>query len=194
WVQEEAPDVLCLQETKCGAQAVPQELRDLPELPHQYWASPEDKPGYSGVGLLARHKPLNVTYGIGEEEHDREGRVVTAEFPSLYVVAAYVPNAGRRLVRLAYRQRWDQAFRSYLTRLDAHKPIALCGDLNVAYQDMPHAYTFWTYLGGARERNVGWRLDYLVISKRLEGALCDSKIRSQVMGSDHCPITLLLAL
>ncbi|XP_014817579.1 PREDICTED: DNA-(apurinic or apyrimidinic site) lyase-like, partial [Calidris pugnax] len=171
----------------------------------------------------------------GEEEHDREGRVVTAEFPSLYVVAAYVPNSGRGLVRLDYRRRWDAAFRGYLTRLDALKPVALCGDLNVAHQELdlchpkanrrsagftleeregmgqllesgfldsfrhlyptlPHAYTFWTYLGGARERNVGWRLDYFLLSRRLEGALCDSKIRSRVLGSDHCPITLLLAL
>ncbi|XP_069735259.1 DNA repair nuclease/redox regulator APEX1 [Phaenicophaeus curvirostris] len=235
WVQEEAPDVLCLQETKCGAGTVPPELRDLQALPHQYWASPKDRPGYSGVGLLARTEPLRVTYGIGEEEHDAEGRVVTAEFPSLFVVAAYVPNAGRGLVRLAYRQRWDVSFRSYLARLDLLKPVALCGDLNVAHGDIdlrhprqnrrspgftleereafgalldagfidsfrhlypqvPHAYTFWTYLGGARERNVGWRLDYFVLSKRLQAALCDSKIRTRVLGSDHCPITLLLAL
>ncbi|KAM6188363.1 DNA repair nuclease/redox regulator APEX1 [Sarcoramphus papa] len=235
WVQEEAPDVLCLQETKCGGPAVPPEVRALPGLPHQFWASPEGRPGYSGVGLLARHEPLSVTYGIGEEEHDREGRVVTAEFPALYVVAAYVPNSGRGLVRLEYRRRWDAAFRSYLATLDARKPVALCGDLNVAhaeidlrhprpnrrsagftveeregfgillesgfldsfrhlYPDVPYAYTFWTYLGGARQRNVGWRLDYFVISRRLEAALCDSKIRSRVMGSDHCPITLYLAL
>ncbi|KAM6288751.1 DNA repair nuclease/redox regulator APEX1 [Aegotheles albertisi] len=235
WVQEEAPDVLCLQETKCGGGAVPPEVRALPHLPHQFWASAEEKPGYSGVGLLARHEPLSVTYGIGEEEHDREGRVVTAEFPALFVVAAYVPNAGRGLVRLEYRQRWDAAFRRYLSSLDARKPVALCGDLNVAhaeidlrnpranrrsagftaeeregfgallasgfldsfrhlYPGVPHAYTFWTYLGGARERNVGWRLDYFVLSRRLEGALCDSKIRNRVLGSDHCPITLYLAL
>ncbi|NXN30927.1 APEX1 lyase, partial [Nycticryphes semicollaris] len=235
WVQEEAPDVLCLQETKCGAQAVPPEVRALPDLPHQFWASPEGRPGYSGVGLLARHEPLSVTYGIGQEEHDREGRVVTAEFPALYVVAAYVPNSGRGLGRLGYRQRWDSALRAFLAQLDAIKPVALCGDLNVAHQELdlrhpgpnsrspgftreerdgfgallasgfidsfrhlypalPHAYTFWTYLGGARDRNVGWRLDYFLLSQRLQGALCDSKIRSRVLGSDHCPITLLLAL
>ncbi|XP_066843442.1 DNA repair nuclease/redox regulator APEX1-like isoform X3 [Anser cygnoides] len=224
-----------LQETKCAAPEVPPEVRALPGLPHQFWASPEGRPGYSGVGLLARHEPLSVTYGIGDPEHDAEGRVVTAEFPSLFVVAAYVPNSGRGLARLAYRQRWDRAFRSYLTRLDARKPVAVCGDLNVAhaeidlrhpranrrspgftqeerdgfgalleagfidtfrhlYPAVPHAYTFWTYLGGARSRNVGWRLDYCVVSRRLAGALCDSKIRNKVMGSDHCPVVLYLAL
>ncbi|XP_064359398.1 DNA repair nuclease/redox regulator APEX1 [Dromaius novaehollandiae] len=235
WVQEEAPDVLCLQETKCAGGAVPPEVRALPGLPHQFWASAEGKAGYSGVGLLARHEPLSVTYGIGDEEHDREGRVLTAEFPALFVVAAYVPNAGRGLARLGRRTRWDAAFRAFLARLDARKPVALAGDLNVAhgpldlrhpranrrapgftdeergaftalldagfidsfrhlYPAVPHAYTFWTYLGGARARNVGWRLDYFVLSRRLQGALCDSKIRSKVMGSDHCPITLYLAL
>ncbi|KAM6106520.1 DNA repair nuclease/redox regulator APEX1-like [Phoenicopterus ruber ruber] len=212
WVQEEAPDVLCLQETKCGGGVVPPKVWALPHLPHQFWASSEGRPGYSGVGLLARHEPLSVTYGIAEEEHDAKGRVVMAEFPALYVVAAYMPNAGWGLTRLDYWCRWDAAFRTFLTRLDARKPVALCGDLNVAhgeldlrhtranrrspgftpearrgfgelldagffdsfrklYPDVPYTYTFWTYLGGARERNVGWRLDYFVLSRRLEGAL-----------------------
>ncbi|NWI90101.1 APEX1 lyase, partial [Pitta sordida] len=230
------PDVLCLQETKCGggAGSVPAEVRDLPGLPHQFWASAQGRPGYSGVGLLAKEKPLDVTYGIGDAEMDAEGRVITAEFPSLFVVCAYVPNSGRGLVRLSPRQRWDGAFLSFLRSLDARKPVVLCGDLNVAHQerDLCHpranraspgftpeerkgfgelleagfvdsfrhlypeaagAFTFWTYLGGARARNVGWRLDYFVLSRRLVGGLCDSKIRNQVMGSDHCPITLYLA-
>lgn len=235
WVQDEAPDVLCLQETKCGAASVPPEVRDLPGLPHQYWASPEGRPGYSGVGLLCRQAPLRVTYGIGDAEHDREGRVVTAEFPALFVVAAYVPNAGRGLLRLEPRRRWDRAFRSFLARLDATKPVAVGGDLNVAhteldlrhpaanrrspgfsaaeregfgallaagfidcfrhlYPALPHAYTFWTYMGGAREKNVGWRLDYFLVSRRLEEVLCDCKIKARVMGSDHCPVELYLAL
>ncbi|NWI59532.1 APEX1 lyase, partial [Calyptomena viridis] len=235
WVQEEAPDILCLQETKCGGPAVPPEVRGLPGLPHQFWASAEGRPGYSGVGLLARDAPLNVTYGIGDAELDPEGRVVTAEFPSLFVVCAYVPNAGRGLVRLEPRVRWDSAFLEYLRGLDARKPLVLCGDLNVAheeqdlchpkanrnnagftpqerqgfsrllaagfvdsfrhlYPDTPGAFTFWTYLGGARARNVGWRLDYFVLSQRLVEGLCDSKIRNTVMGSDHCPITLYLAV
>uniref|UniRef100_A0A8V5GGK8 exodeoxyribonuclease III n=1 Tax=Melopsittacus undulatus TaxID=13146 RepID=A0A8V5GGK8_MELUD len=235
WVQDAAPDVLCLQETKCGAESVPPEVRDLQALPHQYWASPEGKPGYSGVGLLCRCEPLRVTYGIDDPEHDPSARVLTAEFPSFFVVCAYVPNAGRGLTRLQPRLRFDAAFLSYLSRLDAIKPVALGGDLNVAhteldlrhpsanrrspgftdeerrgmdailaagfldafrvmYPALPHAYTFWTYLGGARERNVGWRLDYFLISERLRPALCDCKIRPRVMGSDHCPVELYLAL
>ncbi|NWU88794.1 APEX1 lyase, partial [Upupa epops] len=235
WVKDEGPDILCLQETKCGAQALPPDICDLQALPHQYWASPTEKPGYSGVGLLAREQPLQVTYGIGVEEHDQEGRVLTAEFPSLFVVAAYVPNSGRGLIRLDYRERWDAAFRDYLTRLDSLKPVAVCGDLNVAHQELdlrnpkanrktagftdrernsfskllsagfldtfrhlnpslPSAFTFWSYLGAARERNVGWRLDYFLWSQRAEAALCDSRIHQQVMGSDHCPISLYLAV
>ncbi|RLV61860.1 hypothetical protein DV515_00019953, partial [Chloebia gouldiae] len=170
-----------------------------------------------------------------DPEHDSDGRVLTAEFPSLFVVCAYVPNAGRGLARLEPRLRFDAAFLSFLRRLDARKPVLLCGDLNVAHAeaDLCHpranraspgftpqeregfsrllaagfvdsfrhlypeargAFTFWTYLGGARARNVGWRLDYAVLSRRLLGALCDSKIRSAAAGSDHCPITALLAV
>ncbi|XP_019406189.1 PREDICTED: DNA-(apurinic or apyrimidinic site) lyase isoform X2 [Crocodylus porosus] len=235
WVREEGPDVLCLQETKCAEKLLPPEIRDMPEYPHKYWACSDDKEGYSGVALLSKTEPLNVTYGIGEEEHDKEGRVITAEFPSHFLVTAYVPNAGRGLVRLEYRQQWDIAFRAYLKGLDARKPLILCGDLNVAhkeidlknpkgnkksagftpqeregfgellaagfldtfrhlYPDTPYAYTFWTYMMNARAKNVGWRLDYFLVSQSLQGAVCDSKIRTQVMGSDHCPITLYVAL
>ncbi|XP_061211610.1 DNA-(apurinic or apyrimidinic site) endonuclease-like [Neopsephotus bourkii] len=235
WVQEQAPDVLCLQETKCGAGSVPPEVRELRALPHQYWASPEGRPGYSGVGLLCREEPMRVTYGIDDPEHDPTARVITAEFPSLFVVCAYVPNAGRGLTRLEPRLRFDASFRSFLSRLDALKPVAIGGDLNVAHTDLdlrhpstnrrspgftneersglsalldagfvdafrvlnpglPHAYTFWTYLGGARERNVGWRLDYFLLSRRLGEELCDCKLRPKVMGSDHCPVELYLAV
>ncbi|KAJ7313015.1 hypothetical protein JRQ81_004276 [Phrynocephalus forsythii] len=235
WVCEENPDVLCLQETKCAEKQLPAEVRDLAEYPHKYWACSDDKEGYSGVALLSKTKPVDVTYGIGEEEHDKEGRVITAEFPSYFLVTAYVPNAGRGLVRLEYRQRWDVAFRSYLQGLAARKPLILCGDLNVAHQeidlknpkgnkknagftpeerdgftklleagfidsfrhlypDTPYAYTFWTYMMNARAKNVGWRLDYFLVSKDLLEGLCDSKIRSSALGSDHCPITLYVAV
>ncbi|XP_074091071.1 DNA repair nuclease/redox regulator APEX1 [Macrotis lagotis] len=237
WVKEEAPDILCLQETKCSESKLPPELRDLSGLSHQYWSSPTDKEGYSGVGLLSRQRPLDVTFGIGEEEHDQEGRVIVAEFEAFVLVTAYVPNAGRGLVRLEYRQKWDEAFRKFLKGLNAKKkPLVLCGDLNVAheeidlrnpkgnkknagftpqerqgfgdmlkavpltdsfrhlYPDAAYAYTFWTYMMNARAKNVGWRLDYFLLSRSLLPALCDSKIRSKALGSDHCPITLLLAL
>lgn len=236
WVKEEAPDILCLQETKCSENKLPAELQELPGLTHQYWSAPSDKEGYSGVGLLSRQCPLKVSYGIGEEEHDQEGRVIVAEFESFVLVTAYVPNAGRGLVRLEYRQRWDEAFRKFLKDLASRKPLVLCGDLNVAHEEIDlrnpkgnkknagftpqerqgfgellqavpladsfrhlypntaYAYTFWTYMMNARSKNVGWRLDYFLLSHSLLPALCDSKIRSKALGSDHCPITLYLAL
>uniref|UniRef100_A0A8C5L2L9 DNA repair nuclease/redox regulator APEX1 n=1 Tax=Jaculus jaculus TaxID=51337 RepID=A0A8C5L2L9_JACJA len=214
WVKEEAPDIFCLQETKS-------ELQELTGLSHQDWSAPSDKEGYSGVGLLSRQCPLKVSYGIGEEEHDQE---------------AYVPNAGRGLVRLEHLQRWDEAFRKFLKGLVAHKPLVLCGDLDVAHEEIDlrnpkgnkknagftaqerqgfgellqdvsladsfrhlypntaYAYTFWTYMMNARPKNVGWRLDYFLLSHSLLPALCDSKICSKALGSDHCPITLYLAL
>ncbi|KAK3517872.1 hypothetical protein QTP70_021842 [Hemibagrus guttatus] len=235
WVRQEAPDVLCLQETKCAEKALPAEITTMPEYPHKYWAGSEDKEGYSGVAMLCKTKPLKVTYGIGKEEHDKEGRVITAEFPSYFLVTAYVPNASRGLVRLDYRKTWDVDFREYLSNLDKSKPLVLCGDLNVAHQEIDlknpkgnrknagftpeeregfsqllaagfidsfrelypeqaNAYTFWTYMMNARAKNVGWRLDYFLLSTALLPSLCDSKIRNTAMGSDHCPITLHLAV
>uniref|UniRef100_A0A671T0Q0 exodeoxyribonuclease III n=1 Tax=Sinocyclocheilus anshuiensis TaxID=1608454 RepID=A0A671T0Q0_9TELE len=235
WVRKEDPDVLCLQETKCAEKALPSEITDMPEYPHKYWAGSEDKEGYSGVAMLCKTEPLNVTYGIGKEEHDKEGRVITAEFPSFFLVTAYVPNASRGLVRLDYRKTWDVDFRAYLSGLDQRKPLVLCGDLNVAHQEIDlknpkgnrknagftpeeregftklleagftdsfrelypeqaNAYTFWTYMMNARAKNVGWRLDYFLLSSALLPGLCDSKIRNTAMGSDHCPITLYLAV
>uniref|UniRef100_A0A8C5QLS9 exodeoxyribonuclease III n=1 Tax=Leptobrachium leishanense TaxID=445787 RepID=A0A8C5QLS9_9ANUR len=235
WVREEDPHIICLQETKCAEKSLPAEIKDMPEYPHKYWACSDEKEGYSGVAMLCKDKPLNVSYGIGIQEHDKEGRVITAEFDSYYLVAAYVPNSSRGLVRLDYRQRWDVDFRKYLKELDGKKPLILCGDLNVAHQeidlknpktnkktpgftpqerqgftellaegfldsfrelypDTTSAYTFWTYMMNARAKNVGWRLDYFVLSKALRSALCDSKIRSNAKGSDHCPITLYIAI
>ncbi|XP_008279751.1 DNA repair nuclease APEX1 [Stegastes partitus] len=235
WVREEAPDVLCLQETKCGQKALPADITSMPEYPHKYWAVSDEKEGYSGVGMLCKTEPIKVTYGIGKEEHDKEGRVITAEFPTFYLVTVYVPNSGRGLVRLDYRKTWDEDFRSYLSELDMQKPLVLCGDLNVAHQEIDlknpkgnkknagftpderegfsqlleagfvdsfrelypeqtNAYTFWTYMMNARSKNVGWRLDYFLLSSSLAPGLCDSKIRNKAMGSDHCPITLHVAV
>ncbi|KAG7254933.1 hypothetical protein CRUP_004739, partial [Coryphaenoides rupestris] len=171
----------------------------------------------------------------GKEEHDKEGRVITAEFPTFFLVTAYIPNSGRGLVRLDYRKTWDVDFRAYLSGLEQRKPLVLCGDLNVAHEEVDlknpkgnkknagftaeeregfgqllaagftdsfrhlyperaYAYTFWTYMMNSRSKNVGWRLDYFVLSAGLMPGLCDSKIRNKAMGSDHCPITLLLVV
>ncbi|GFQ96160.1 DNA-(apurinic or apyrimidinic site) lyase [Trichonephila clavata] len=230
YLHHENPDILCLQETKCSDDKLPPEVNV--EGYHSYWLS-GDKDGYSGVGLLSKEKPLSVQYGIGIEKHDNEGRVITAEYDQFYLVATYVPNAGRGLVRLEYRQEWDEDLRTYLKKLDEKKPVVLCGDLNVAheeidlanpktnkknagftkeeregfssllsegfmdtfrhlYPDEKGAYTFWTYMMNARAKNVGWRLDYFVVSKRFVNNICDSVIRKDVYGSDHCPICLFL--
>ncbi|GFS36863.1 DNA-(apurinic or apyrimidinic site) lyase [Trichonephila inaurata madagascariensis] len=230
YLHHEKPDILCLQETKCSDDKLPPEVNV--EGYHSYWLS-GDKDGYSGVGLLSKQKPLSVQYGIEMEKHDNEGRVITAEYDEFYLVATYVPNAGRGLVRLDYRQEWDKDLLTYLKKLDEKKPVVLCGDLNVAheeidlanpktnkknagftkeeregfstllsegfvdtfrhlYPDEKGAYTFWTYMMNARAKNVGWRLDYFVVSKRFVNNICDSIIRKDVYGSDHCPICLFL--
>ncbi|XP_043750157.1 DNA-(apurinic or apyrimidinic site) endonuclease-like [Cervus elaphus] len=236
WVKEEAPDILCLQETKCSENQLPVELQELSGLSHQYWSAPSGKEGYSGVGLLSRQCPLEVSSGSGEEERDQEGRVIVAEYDAFVLVTAYVPNAGRGLVCLEYHQRWDEAFRKFLQGLASRKPLVLRGDLNVTHEELDlrnpkgnkkkagftpqeqqgfgellqavpltdsfrplypntaYAYTFWTYMMNARSKNVGWHLDYFLLSQSLLPALCDSKIRSKALGSDHCPITLYLAL
>lgn len=234
WVREEAPDVLCLQETKCNEKSLPAEITSMPEFPHKYWLSAE-KDGYSGVAMLCKTEPINVTYGIGKEEHDKEGRVITAEFPAFFLVTTYVPNAGKGLVRLDYRKTWDVDLQAYLLGLEERKPVVMCGDLNVAHQEIDlknpkgnkknagftveeregfttllaagftdsfrhrypeqaNAYSFWTYMMNSRSKNVGWRLDYFLLSEGLMPGLCDSKIRNQAMGSDHCPITLFLVV
>ena len=219
-------DAVCLQETKMH-----QEQADL-ELPgyQQFWNSAEKK-GYSGTAVFTRVPPLNVTYGIGMAEHDSEGRVITVEYEPFYLVNCYTPNAQRELARLAYRMKWEDDFRAYLMSLDAKKPVVLCGDLNVAHQeidlknpktnrrnagfsdeerakmtellaggfvdtfralypDVTGAYTWWSYLRRARDTNAGWRIDYFIVSERLRGAVHDSRIRADVMGSDHCPVEL----
>lgn len=219
-------DAVCLQETKMH-----QEQADL-ELPgyQQFWNSAEKK-GYSGTAVFTRVPPLNVTYGIGMAEHDSEGRVITVEYEPFYLVNCYTPNAQRELARLEYRMKWEDDFRAYLMSLDAKKPVVLCGDLNVAHQeidlknsktnrrnagfsdeerakmtellaggfvdtfralypDVTGAYTWWSYLRRARDTNAGWRIDYFIVSERLRGAVHDSRIRADVMGSDHCPVEL----
>ena len=226
YFKEADADVFCLQETKLQAGQ-----HDL-ELPgyHQYWNYAVKK-GYSGTALFTKKEPLGVTYGIGVEEHDQEGRVITAEFEEYYVVVVYVPNSQRELTRLDYRMKWEEAFLNYVKALDAKKPVIYCGDLNVAheeidlknpktnhknagftdeerncftrvlengfidsfrylYPDARDAYSWWSYMGNARAKNVGWRIDYFVVSEKLKDRIGDAKIQPEVMGSDHCPVEL----
>lgn len=228
FLNAEAPDILCLQETKC----TPDDVEALwPAAYSTYWNSAEKK-GYSGTAILTRTKPLQVTQGIGRAEHDREGRVLTAEFADFHLVTVYVPNSKRELTRLAYRQQWDADFLRYLKQLEKKKPVIWCGDLNVAHTEIDLAnpksnvknhgftpeeragfsafvqagfvdtfreferggghYTWWSPMGGARGRNVGWRIDYFLLSQALRPRLKSAFIQPQVLGSDHCPIGITL--
>lgn len=223
-------DMFCLQETKLQPHQIELELPGY----EQYWNSAVKK-GYSGTALFTRVKPLNVTNGIGIEEHDQEGRVITAEYDSFYLVTCYTPNSQRELARLEYRMTWEDAFRAYLLELDAKKPVILCGDLNVAhneidlknpktnrrnagftdeerekmtelldagftdtfrklYPDVTDAYSWWSYMGKARDRNVGWRIDYFITSARLDKDIVEAKIHPDIFGSDHCPVELEINL
>lgn len=223
-------DMFCLQETKLQPHQIELELPGY----EQYWNSAVKK-GYSGTALFTRVKPLNVTNGIGIEEHDQEGRVITAEYDNFYLVTCYTPNSQRELARLEYRMTWEDAFRAYLLELDAKKLVILCGDLNVAhneidlknpktnrrnagftdeerekmtelldagftdtfrklYPDVTDAYSWWSYMGKARDRNVGWRIDYFITSARLDKDIVEAKIHPDIFGSDHCPVELEINL
>lgn len=217
-------DCFCLQETK----AQPDQIHlDLPGY-HQYWNSAEKK-GYSGTAIFSKDEPLSVSYGMGIEKHDREGRLITAEFADHYLVGCYTPNSQRGLTRLDYRMEWEDDFRRYLTELSRIKPVVLCGDLNVAheeidlfhpaqnhknagftdeerrqmtallqagfidtfrylYPDKTLAYSWWSYFAHARERNVGWRIDYFIVSRSLQPHIRNAVIHSEIPGSDHCPV------
>ena len=219
-------DFFCLQETKLQEGQI---ALDLPGY-QQFWCYAEKK-GYSGTAIFTKHEPIGVSYGIGVEELDNEGRVITLEYPGFYLVTCYTPNARRELARLDHRLRWEDAFRDYLSGLDEKKPVILCGDLNVAHQeidlknpasnrgsagfsdeergaftklleagftdsfrylypDKKEAYTWWSYMFKSRERNTGWRIDYFVVSNRLQPAIEDAVIHADVRGSDHCPVEL----
>jgi exodeoxyribonuclease-3 len=223
-------DIFCIQESKLQEGILELELEGY----KQYWNYAQRK-GYSGTGVFVKKEPLNVTYGIGVDEHDREGRVITLEYENYYFVTVYTPNSGRELVRLGYRMEWEDDFLKYLKKLDEVKPVVLCGDLNVAhkeidlknpssnrknagftdeerekfqilldsgftdtfryfYPDKEGAYTWWSYMFNARSRNAGWRIDYFCVSKRLEDKLIEAQIHSEVLGSDHCPVGLLIDL
>ena len=223
-------DIFCLQETKLQPHQIELEFPGY----EQYWNSAVKK-GYSGTAVFTKQKPISVTNGIGIEEHDQEGRVITAEYDNFYLVTCYTPNSQRELARLEYRMTWEDAFRDYLLGLDAKKPVILCGDLNVAheeidlknpktnrknagftdderqkmtellgtgftdsfrylYPDKTDAYSWWSYMGKARERNVGWRIDYFIVSNRIADKIVEAKIHADIMGSDHCPVELEINL
>lgn len=221
-------DIFALQEIKMEKDQAILELNGYEE----YWYSAEKK-GYSGTAIFTKQKPINASYGIGIEEHDHEGRVITLEFDDYYFVTVYTPNSRRALERLPYRMEWEDAFRNYLKHLDEKKPVIVCGDLNVAhreidlknpktnhknagftdeernkftellnsgfkdtfrafYPDKIGAYTWWSYLRKARENNTGWRIDYFLVSNRFMDKVRDATIESDILGSDHCPVGLIL--
>ena len=220
-------DFFCLQETKMQAGQL-----DLQFLGYQSYWNYADKKGYSGTAIYTRHTPLSVAYGIGIDAHDHEGRVVTLEMPDFYLVCCYTPNSQDGLRRLDYRMKWEDDFRAYLMRLDEKKPVILCGDLNVAHEEIdlknpktnhqnpgftdeergkmtqllgsgftdtfrfkyPEEvrYSWWSYRAQARAKNVGWRIDYFIVSDRLRDRIADAKIHTDILGSDHCPVELEL--
>ena len=219
-------DIFCIQETKCQEGQVKLEFDGY----KSYWNSAEKK-GYSGTAIFTKKEPISVKYGIGIEEHDKEGRVITLEFDNFYMVDIYTPNSKRELERLDYRQVWEDEIRKYLLGLDKEKPVIMCGDLNVAheeidlknpktnthnagftieernkmtellnagfvdtfrylYPDKTDCYSWWSYKKKAREKNVGWRIDYFIVSDRLKNKIKEASIYQDVMGSDHCPVGL----
>ncbi len=221
-------DVFCVQETKLQEGQID---LDLPEY-YQYWNYAQKK-GYSGTAVFTKEKPISVSNGIGMEEHDQEGRVITLEYEEYYLVTCYTPNSQSELKRLPYRMKWEDDFRAYLKSLEKDKPVILCGDLNVAhneidlknpkanrknagfsdqerekftelleagfidtfryfYPDVEGAYSWWSYRFKAREKNAGWRIDYFCVSEELSDRLAEAMIHTDIMGSDHCPVSLIL--
>ncbi len=228
YFESQDADMFCVQETKLQEGQIDLTLDGY----FQYWNYAVKK-GYSGTAIFTKIEPINVTRGIGIEEHDQEGRVLTLEFEKFYLVNVYTPNSKRGLERLDYRQIWEDEFRKYLLTLDVIKPVIVCGDLNVAhkeidlkndktnhrnagftdeerakmtelleagftdsfryfYPDKDEAYSWWSYMGKARERNTGWRIDYFVVSNKIVSAMKDAQIHPEQMGSDHCPVVLLI--
>ena len=222
-------DFFCIQETKMQ----PGQAEFATPDDHQYWYSAEKK-GYSGTAIFAKKEPLSVSYGLGIEEHDHEGRAITLEYEDFYLLCVYTPNAQRELARLSYRMEWEDALREYMKALDSKKPVIYCGDLNVAHEEIdlknpktnhfsagfsdeergkftelleagfkdtfrslyPEEvkYSWWSYMYGARAKNVGWRIDYFVVSDRILGKVKDSFILNEIMGSDHCPVGIEIEL
>lgn len=225
------PDVLCLQETKAQDDQVAEALKDIEG--YFVYSNSATRKGYSGVAILTKAKPLSIRHGIGIPEHDDEGRVLTAEYPTCFVMSVYVPNSGNGLARLDYRSEWDTALRNFVKELEKQKPVVVCGDLNVAHQRIDIArpdanynktagytqreidgmtmfldsglkdtfrtmypdevkYSWWSYRGGAREKNIGWRLDYVLVSNALMEQVKSTFILNEIDGSDHCPVGIIM--
>ncbi len=223
-------DIFCVQETKMQLEQLDIFMEMIFNGYHQYWNSAEKK-GYSGTVIFTKEEPINVKYGLGIEEHDNEGRLITLEFDKFYLVNCYTPNSKRTLERLPYRMIWEDVLREYLQSLDKIKPVIYCGDLNVAHQeidiknaksnvgnsgftneerekmtillnsgfvdtfrykypDKEDSYTWWSYMANVREKNIGWRIDYFIVSDRIKENIEDAKIHSEIFGSDHCPVEL----
>lgn len=230
-VEEMSLDILCLQETKAQDDQVREALAEVEG--YHIFTNSAVKKGYSGTAILTKEKPISVTKDIGIEEHDQEGRVLTAEYPDYYLVNTYVPNSQSDLKRLPYRQKWDQDMLAYLKGLEEKKPVIWCGDLNVAHRpiDLKHdkanynksagytqqeidgmdhyqqaglvdsfrhfypeveKYTWWSYRMSARQKNVGWRIDYFLVSQALMPSVQDAFILNEIHGSDHCPVGIIL--
>ena len=231
-MQAQAPDIICLQETKATPEQVAAAVEPLSD--YQVYANSADRKGYSGTAILTKVAPVSVTYDIGMPDHDAEGRVICAEFANFFLVTVYVPNSGSELLRLGYRQTWDAAFLNYLKNLEKSKPVVVCGDFNVAHQAIDLArpkenynkaagymqeeingmnafvsaglldsfralhpeqvkYSWWSYRAGAREKNVGWRIDYFLISEAFMSHVQEAFILNDVYGSDHCPVGVVIA-
>ena len=221
-------DIFCVQETKMQSGQADLEIEG-----YHYYLNRKKKKGYSGTLIYSKEKPLNVFYGMNKEEHDQEGRLITLEFENYYVITCYTPNSQNELKRLSYRMKWEDDFLTYLESLD--KPIILCGDLNVAHQEIDlknpksnrknagfsdeerekmtqllnhgfidtyrylyplqeGVYSWWSYRFKAREKNAGWRIDYFIVSDSLKDKIIDATIETEIMGSDHCPVTLTIDL
>lgn len=230
YFKEQDADILCIQESKLQEGQISLDLEGY----YDYWNYAEKK-GYSGTAIFTKEKPTNVFYGMGIEEHDKEGRLITLEFEKYFMVTVYTPNSQGELKRLPYRMEWEDAFREYLLKLDEKKPVIICGDLNVAHKEIdlknpksnrknagftdeerekltelldagfvdsfryihPNEegrYSWWSYRFNARKNNAGWRIDYFLISERIKENIKDADIHSEVLGSDHCPVTLEIEL
>lgn len=220
-------DVICLQETKATPEQVKEAVSDLKEF--VVYANGAERKGYSGTAILTKKLPVNVTYDMGIEEHDQEGRITNLEFDDFFLICVYVPNSGSELARLDYRQKWDSDFLKYLKNLEQSKPVVICGDFNVAHKAIDLArpkenynkaagymqeeidgmnnfnsnglidtfrnqhpetikYTWWSYRAGARQKNIGWRIDYFLVSEHFLPQIKDAFILNEVLGSDHCPV------